>query len=245
MTESEEAPPIQTQDNTGLPTNQFTIQATVFLKSLYPDATVRTIVSYWDSSTSHPGWALGVTSTKSAHQPRNLILQFVGKNESGQRHYEVVPSAIHLELNRPYTVTAAVDLTKPGEDGVLFVVEDLTNKEVQTARIPHKVIQHEENSDPLILGGRSRQQRHRWDGWLDQVTLWNTALTQEQIQNTDVTIPIENIVGRWSFDDVKHPTQDEVHGRTLVVQGKADEPSPLLVDLCHVLLNSNEFIYID
>ena len=51
----------------------------MLLKSLYPDASVRTIVSQWDGDTQHPGWSLGVTSTKSAYKPRNLILQIVGE----------------------------------------------------------------------------------------------------------------------------------------------------------------------
>lgn len=245
VSDSQDAPPVQMANSEGLPSNQFTIQATVFLRSLYPDATVRTIASHWDSSTSHPGWALGVTSTKSAFKPRNLILQFVGKNAKGERTYEVVPSAIHLELNRPYTVTAAVDLTIPGAQGVLFVVKDLTTNKVQTAMIAHQVIESEEIPEPFIVGGRSKQKRHRWDGWIDQIQLQNAALTKAQILDSSFTPPEQNIVGSWNFDSDEIPIRDAKSDRTLVVQGSSNDPPAVLVDICHILLNSNEFMYID
>ncbi len=245
VSDSQDAPPVQTANNDGLPSNQFTVQATVFLRSLYPDATVRTIASHWDSNTSHPGWALGVTSTKSAYKPRNLILQFVGKNSKGERKYEVVPSAIHLELNRPYTVTTAVDLTVPSAEGVLFVVKDLTTNEIQTATVAHQVIESEEVPEPFIVGGRSKQKRHRWDGWIDQVLLQNITLTKSQILDSTFTAPVENIVGSWDFDSSEIPIRDAQNGRTLVVQGTSNDPPAVLVDICHILLNSNEFMYID
>lgn len=243
--DSEVAPPVQLVEGSTLPTNQWTVQSTVLLKSLYPDATVRTIASHWDSHTSHPGWALGVTSTKSAYQPRNLILQFVGKNAAGERKYEVVPSNIHLKLNRPYQVTASVDLSDPTADGVLFVVKDLMTNKVRSAHVAHNVTQSEETSVPFVIGGRSQQQRHRWDGWIDEFRLLNSAISLEDIENDSWTPDPAAIVGSWTFDDRKHPARDTTHGLELVVQGQSNEPAPELVDLCHVLLNSNEFIYID
>lgn len=245
VTDGKQAPAARTADSAGLPGNQFTIQATLFLRSLYADATVRTIASHWDSSPAHPGWALGVTSTKSAYQPRNLILQFVGKNSAGVRKYEVVPSGIHLELNRPYTVTAAVNLEDPQSSGVLFVVQDVMTKEIQTANVAHEVVQSEASTSPLIIGGRDQQERHKWDGWIDQVSLLSTVLSQEQILSGDFTPEPKSVVGRWDFDDSELPIRDTVHGRTLVAQGHAQTTSSALVDICHILLNSNEFIYID
>ncbi len=59
----------------------FTIAATVLLKSIDADANVRTIASCWNAANETPGWSLGVTGTKSKHQPRNLILQLVGQEK--------------------------------------------------------------------------------------------------------------------------------------------------------------------
>ena len=46
----------------GIPQGDFTIEAHVLLRSMYPDASVRTIVSRWSGSHGSPGWSLGVTS---------------------------------------------------------------------------------------------------------------------------------------------------------------------------------------
>ena len=54
-----------------LPDGDFTIEAIVQLRSLYEDASVRTIAAQWDGNTRHAGWSLGVTSTKSKYRPRN------------------------------------------------------------------------------------------------------------------------------------------------------------------------------
>lgn len=245
VSDDPKSPPVQTLDNSNLPKNQFTIQATVFLRSLYPDATVRTIASHWDSSTTHPGWGLGVTSTKSAYKPRHLIMQFVGRDASGARKYEVVPSTIHLELNHPYTVTVSVDLAKPDKSGVLFVVKDLLSGEVQTSNIAHQVVASEEQDYPFMLGGRTNQKRHRWDGWLDEVQLLNVALTKEEILNQEFKPSNDSIVGNWNFDSQELPISDTIHQRALVVQGVKQSIPQSLVDICHILLNSNEFIYID
>ncbi|MEO1992943.1 MAG: DUF1549 and DUF1553 domain-containing protein, partial [Pirellulales bacterium] len=95
-----------------LPTSHFTIQARILLYSLFKDAKVRVIASTWNGDAKQPGWSLGVTSTKSRYKPRNLILQVVGKTEDGENiHYEVIPSNLHIELDKPYFVAVSVDLT--------------------------------------------------------------------------------------------------------------------------------------
>ena len=49
-----------------LASEDFTVQAVVLLRSLYKDASVRTIVAKWTGDKDQAGWSLGVTSTKSA-----------------------------------------------------------------------------------------------------------------------------------------------------------------------------------
>lgn len=244
VSDGEAARPPQVAQIDNLPENQFTVRATVLLRSLYPDSTVRSIVTRWDSNNAHPGWAIGVTSTKSAYKPGNLILQLVGKDAAGQRTYEVVPSNLHLELNRPYEVTVSVDLTQP--NGVLFVARDLTNNEVRTAAVAHKVVAAESHTTPLTIGGRATQQRHRWDGWLDQIEILNVPLTEEQILAADFAPEPQMFAAQWSFDDESSPLADAIVGYQLELSAASqNQPASAFLDLCHVLLNSNEFIYID
>ena len=46
----------------GMPTEDFTVEAYVLLESLHNDASVRVIASQWDGKQTSPGWSLGVTS---------------------------------------------------------------------------------------------------------------------------------------------------------------------------------------
>ena len=61
---------------------------------------MRAIATNWDGN--QPGWlVVGVTSTQSKYQPRNLILQLTGLDASGVQRHEVIASGLHLELDRP------------------------------------------------------------------------------------------------------------------------------------------------
>ena len=234
--------PLQTATAVNLPTNQFTIECEITLRQLYPDATVRTIASHWDSNTRNPGWSLGITSAKSNYTPRNLIFQFVGLDGSGTRKYEVVPSGILMDLNTPYAVSASVNLSDASDAGVYFHVKNLKTNEVRTANVKHTVVQAEAVKQPFVIGGRATAKRQRFNGWIDNLRLSRVALSPEQIKLGDRDA--SQTVAHWTFD-TEQPRVDSIHQRQLNPLGNIVGVSPALTDLCHVLLNSNEFLYID
>ena len=49
-----------------LPHEQFTIEAYIFLRSVFDDGTVRTIASHWNGDTKAPGWAIDFSATSNA-----------------------------------------------------------------------------------------------------------------------------------------------------------------------------------
>ena len=235
-----------------LPDGDFTVEAIVLLESMYPDATVRTIVAQWDSSNGHPGWAFGVTSAKSAYKPRNLIMQLVGDTGAGKRLYEVIPSGIHLELNRPYFVAATVDVDDTSSKGVRFYVDDLSvaNEPPLVATVPHKVVSNYRGSYDLTIGGRHRSSSHLWDGLIDEVRLSRGVLADEQLLINSKQSLAET-AGHWRFENNPGMLADSSpNGLQLVTSQSQQAPPPdpktaALIDLCHVLLNSNEFLYVD
>ncbi|WP_197444351.1 DUF1553 domain-containing protein [Maioricimonas rarisocia] len=239
--------PLQSRPNATLPEGDFTVEAVVMLRSLYPDATVRTIVSQWDSSTGHPGWSLGVTSTKSGYKPRNLILQLVGKDSAGKLKYEVVASNLRPELNRPYYVAVSVDLDETGEAGVTFCMKDLSHDDAipQWASASHHVVSGYTNSEPLLIGGRSTSKAHRWDGLIDEVRLTDAALPKESLGSIDRPLE-EATVGKWTFEADGLLADRSSRGHDLTIgNASAFAADPALVDLCQILMNSNEFLYVD
>ena len=229
-----------------LPEGDFTIEAKVLLNSLYPDATVRTIVSQWDGNSRHPGWSLGVTSTKSKHQPRNLILQLVGKISAGYEKYEVIASGIHLDLNQPYDIAVTVDLDDTTDSGVTFHVRSLGVPEAvtQSSSVKHHVTRAYANGRAMVIGGRDGTSRHRWDGLIGEVRISDGAVPSSQLLTNSDAKP-KGVLGWWTFDG-NEPLADQSGSGLPLRQGlQGSRVSPQLVDLCHVLLNSNEFLYVD
>ncbi len=240
--------PLTVPDNASLPAGDFTIEACFVLRSLYPDATVRTIVSQWDSDNNHPGWALGVTSEKSAHKPRNLILQLVGDPAMGGAGYEVIASNLRPELNKPYYAAVSVKIADTGESGVTFYLKDLSTPAapLQTANVVHKVTGQFRSTNALTIGGRDSSPRHIWDGLLDDVRLSTAALARDEllIHNANIT---DKVVGFWRFNEPPEFDKDaSAKGNDIKPTTQTtNTDATALVDFCHVLLNSNEFLYVD
>jgi hypothetical protein len=235
-----------------LPNKDFTIEAVVLLNSLYSDATVRTIAAHWDSNSKHPGWSLGVTSKKSSYTPRNLILQLVGKTEEGKTAYEVIPSGIHLELNTPYYVAASVKIADTTETGVTFYVQNLAvaNVPIQTAKAPHRAVGDYRSDRRFTIGGRDGTDHHYWDGLIGEVRLTAKRLSRDELL-IDSDKSIDSTVGHWEFENEPSMLADSSGNRLTLRKAGAELALPsdprtaALVDFCHVLLNANEFIYVD
>lgn len=231
----------------------FTIEATVMLKSLYPDANVRTIISQWDGNNAHAGWNLGVTSTKSRFAPRNLLLQLTGEHAtSGKLAHEDIPSNLRLELDRPYAVAVSVKLARGDVGELQFFLRDLSTpmSDWQSVTVPH----HIKSLDPsayVVVGDRDATARSRWDGLIDDVRLTRVALPLEQLGGNSAA---NQAVAHWSFNGSTAGTNSAAAERHLnaiataapgVTNSASGVSAAALGDLCHALLNSNEFLYID
>jgi hypothetical protein len=242
----------------GLPTADFTIEAHVVLQSLFADATVRTIASQWTGATSDPGWSLGVTSEKSKYKPRNLVLQLAGDANKKGSPYEVIPSGIHLELQRPYFVAASVRVAEAGDRSVTFFCKDLSDNDSPLVVKQVKTDFAGSHASPrsFAIGGRDATAAGTaaasvWDGLIDDVRLSNRALAQRDLLWEDGD-PVDAVVGFWTFEETPGFAADASgHGRSLVRDGlplpnvKDIRRYEALVDLCHVLFNSSEFLYVE
>ena len=226
---------------------QFSVEAVFQLDSLYPDATVRTIASQWDNRKESPGWAFGVTSTKSGYQPRNLILQLIG-----DQGYEVIASDLRPELGRPYFAAVAVDVADGSELGVTFYLKDLSKDRspLQIARVSHTVTSGVHPQLPLIVGGRASQSRHLWEGQISEVRISNTRL-QENRTLLQRGQPKATEIAHWRFDAASKAGDDVFEKNPLEfvdVSGNTKSRDPVetaLADFCHALLNSSESLYVE
>jgi hypothetical protein len=240
---------LRVPNNASLPDGDFTIEAFVMLRSLFSDATVRTIVSQWDGNNSHPGWSLGVTSEKSKYKPRNLILQLVGDLSKGAAPYEVLASGLHLELNKPYYVACSVRIADTSQAGVTFYLHDLTDdKPTASVGVVHQVTGHYRAPLDLVIGGRDKAGSSGWDGLIDDVRLTAAALEPSELLINGYK-PHPKTVGYWRFENDPgfYADASPAGNHLLPSSGKqaANARDTALIDFCHVLLNSNEFLYVD
>ncbi|MFO1486134.1 MAG: PSD1 and planctomycete cytochrome C domain-containing protein [Verrucomicrobiaceae bacterium] len=238
--------------------DQFAIEAVVFLNSLYPDASVRTIAARWDNDKTKPGWSFGITSEKSAHKPNNLIMQLSGSDFQGSAAYEVAASGLHIPIGKPYYVAASIDNhPAPGQNfggTVTFYARDLSDPSatMQTVTVTHQIVGGYINKErALFVGGREIDKRSLWDGAIARVALRAGVLDAGKLMtwtvNSDPTciadISADQAVtmlqapkaSRWSWESSAVPTK---------ASGAIDPTRESLADLCHALLNSNEFFYL-
>jgi len=242
---------LQIPANPLFPRGDFTAEAFIVLKSLYEDGKVRAIVSQWDGAKGHPGWSLGVTSKKSRYKPQTLVLQLSGDQPfSDKDPVEPIFSGLHVELGKPYYVAVSVDLDDTSESGVTFFTKDLSNDDepIQVSQVRHVVKSGIGSSAPLVIGGTSSG-NNLFDGVIDDVRISTIPLPQERLLLTDEQLS-EHTVGYWQFEPDPNVYVDTSHrGGDIVAREISPPPRDLklqsLTDLCQVLLNSNEFLYVD
>jgi len=234
-----------------MPRGDFTIEAFVLLRSVNDSGAVRTIAATGDPN-REPAWGFGVTGKKSRRKPQTLVLQLFGKKQDGKVGEEAIFSDQHIQLDKPYYVAASVKRAgeEPGE--VAFFVKDLSNDDepLLVARVPHAITGGFENERPLMLGGRGVKVDHSFDGLIDDVRLSRTALGVGQLLFTSEGTN-QQTIGYWLFEskpDVFHDASG--HGLDLrpmaAKPGSSVDPhAAALADFCHVLLNSNEFLYVE
>ena len=239
-------------DSPTLPSSDFTLEAFVLLHSTYEDASVRTIAAHWDGNQSHAGWGLGVTSKKSQNKPQTLVLQLSSDAAKGGAGYEPVFSGLRVELNKPYYVAVTVSLSDTNETGVTFYLKDLANdcEPMQVVNAKHRVTSQTRAQLPFTIGARSGGQNHFWDGLIDDVRLSNAALHPDQLLVNAEGVTGKS-VGYWRFEanpdvykDVSNHGND-IQPKSLPSANALDSKAQALVDFCHVLLNANEFLYVD
>lgn len=236
-----------------------TIEATVMLRSLYPDANVRTIVASWSDKQSERGWSLGVTSTKSAYKPRNLILQLIGSrdNKDSKPEYEVIASNLRVELNKPYYVAVSVNLDDASAEGITFYLQDLSQPDAdpQIASVAHHARWNVQPEHPVEIGGRSN--RHRWDGLIQNVRLHRAALSRDELfaDKSDTQRRSADVTGSRLLFDLQFASEGQL-GRdqsgqdrhATVSYSDAAMTSPqerARAVLLHTFFCSNEMIYVD
>ena len=228
----------------------FTIEAFVQLRSIYDSGTVRTIVSKWSGNGSQPGWAFGVTGKGSRRKPQTLVLQMHGRKRDGSFGEGAVFSDQNVALNAPYYVAATVQLATDVPGTVTFFLKDLSNDDepLQSITVEHEIVGEMDCSADFTIGGRGGDDQGLFDGLIDDVRISRGVLSGEEILFGHEAA-LESTLGYWRFEQQPGVMADSSANALTANSAKAesDVVEPALAafrDLCHALLNSNEFLYV-
>ena len=224
--------------------DDFTVEAVIMLESIDAGTAVRTIASRWTgekSALEAHGWSLGVTGKKSGFKPLNLIMQLVGEDDNMNTAYEVVPSGLMLTLHTPYQVVAKVSCS---DSTVTFQVKDLSRpaEERRTASVHHGIVgKLGAGQAAPVIGGIFRRSAHQFDGQIDAMRIAPGLLADDALSGEPA---------RWTTTgsmtwDAKRENPAAFEWQAGIANAESsDSFTRAMADLCHVLLNSNEFIYL-
>ncbi len=239
-------------------TQGFTIEAVVVPRSVDEGATVRTIAALGSTDKSKPSWRFGITGVKSRRSPMVLVLQAFGPLRTGTHGEAVHFSGLRVEMNKPYFVSAAIRYAtkdRPGE--VTFSIKDLANddEQLRSDTVASALLPLPTLAAPLTLGGEAGPSPRGFHGALDDVRFSSEPLPNAKLlfNNED---PVASTVGFWRFESKAGLLKDNSgHGHDLslgTAQGSAqgvaqssETKDPAFAALCHALLNSTEFFYLE
>jgi hypothetical protein len=235
-----------------MPKGNFTIEAYIQPMSIYSNANVRTVAANGNPSRG-PGWALGVTGQMSRRKPQTLVLHLFGRHADGHVGEEAVFSDHHISLHKPYYISAAVTMATTNHPGeVMFCLKDLSNDDepLLAAKVAHHIVSGHLKGGTLSLGGREDSKDHQFDGLIDDVRLTAYSLDSGQLLYNNAASR-NDTAGFWTFESHPDVLQD-ASGRghplqptTVSGPSMVDLHRQAFTDFCHVLLNSNEFLYVE
>jgi hypothetical protein len=231
--------------------DDFTIEAFFQLRSVYDSGSVRTLAAKWAGGNSRPGWGFGVTGKGSRRKPQTLVLQIIGRTASGKLAEAALFSDQNVEINKPYFAAAAVHLAdEHGPGSVKFYLKDLSNDDepLLMAEIKHDIVGGFQNQEPLTLGTRGMKDG-RFDGLIDDIRFSRGQLSAGQLLFTNEGQTAATI-GYWQLEPTPGVFRDTSSNALNIHplkqdQQQTDPQRAALGDLCHALLNTNEFLYID
>jgi hypothetical protein len=142
-----------------------------------------------------------------------------------------------------------VRLGDTSDTGVTFYAKELRpDAPTRLANAIHRVTANHQSNLPLILGAREPEKHLIWDGLIDDVRVSNQALKQDDLLPQRDKV-LESTVGYWRFEQPDPLRDSSPNGHDIRPEvspaAQLDAAMGALVDFCHVLLNSNEFLYVD
>ena len=251
FTTGEDALHLSAASDTDADISDLTIESFFQLRSITDTGEVRTIAGQWNGSRKSPGWRFGVTGAGSRRKPQTLVLQLVTEVAKGKYVEHALFSDQFVDINTPYYASACFELADDGTSGrVTFYLKDLSNDDepLMIAEVSHEVTGRLENDHPFTIGSISGARPQPFDGLIDDVRWADRVLDSGEILYASER-EVEGLVGFWQFESDPGVMKNSL-GQNWKLQPRGEAVVDLTAqeaawaDLCHALLNSNEFLYV-
>jgi hypothetical protein len=233
-------------------TRGFTMEAVILPRTVSEAGSVRVIAAQVGKGKTDGYWQLGVTGLKSRRAPQVLVLQAFGPLLDDAFGEAVHFSNLRIEMNKPYYVSAAVryaDKKGPGE--VTFTLKDLANDDEPLLhdRVTTSLTGVRTATQPIQLGGKGADNESSFHGVIDELRLSAGVLNDQALLYTNEDQRPDTL-GFWRFENKSGTLRDSSgQGRDLTVTSVATPTAKggatPLAALCHALLNSSEFLYVE
>jgi hypothetical protein len=227
----------------------FTVEAYQLLRSLSGRREVTPLVSKWDGNQNRAGWEFGIYQPSPDTDAGVLTMRIGGVVSGGGFASQTYYSNLRIDVEKPYYVAAAVKLAGREPPAVTFYVKDLINGDepLLSNRVPVNIREGIANSAPLGIGGSSGRRGAAFDGMMDEVRLCKGSLPQDELLFFgNESHPKTG--GYWRFEPDPGVFRDSSPHRRDIrppARGPITPAQAALVDFCHVLLMSSEFLYVD
>ncbi|MCM8533136.1 MAG: DUF1549 and DUF1553 domain-containing protein, partial [Lentisphaeraceae bacterium] len=235
-----------TKDVELLTSGDFTIEAKVQVNSYHTKPNSLTVITSQRSNGAGLSWALGLTSTKSKHKPGTLVLKlWNGKSK------DVIVSDLQLDLNKPYYIGVIADTSKANTK-VKFFVKDYTSKKSPMNNyqaVTKTVLKSSKSASGSILMFTDKDTAS-WDGMIGELKMTRKALETKDLMFDTVSPKSSSTLAHWHFatdDELLKDASKNGYHLELLKEEKVSASAAhkkAVADLCQVIFNSSEFLYV-
>ena len=163
--------------------------------------------------------------------------------------YRVIDSNLQVPLGKKLYLSCTVNLSEDGQSTAYFAWKNLDDpsSKFNEAQVEHDITALQTiASDQQFLGGRSNGQ-HFWNGQLSSLRISTPSITKENL-----LIPSDQEESSrqqsGEYLDFKSSPLAVLESAGFALKSSSTKPSSprieALTALCHVILTSNEFLYL-
>ena len=235
-----------TKDVELLTKGDFTVEARIQMNSIHPDSSLRVITSQSSSEkTQGLSWALCVTGKKSRYKPGLLVLRLgSGKDR------ELIISDLQMKVGVPYYVGLIADTDGKGTKVSFYLKEEHKKTGILSQFYGKaKSLLNERNSATGNIVMFTDKETISWDGMIGEMRLSRKALSKKDLM-IEGQQKNSSTVAHWHFESdeelLKDASKNGYHLHLLKKQNVSSKEAfkGAITDLCQVIFNSSEFLYV-